>query len=298
MKTDKKKIAANFKSLFLPDLKNSKAKKFGGKFIVNKSNFYDCVVNLVTINEIDYEVESYWNSEIYKPLMDTVTKNNPLQQNLIMAFVLSVHFKVKNFCQSYCQAETDVERMKYKNNIVDLAQRLLYYIKNYGIDEILFRTQFIKGSVLDILSAYAHVLIYNKEFNKLKGLVQTIDSMEKMYGINENTPSYELICKIKGDYWLFSSYKDPKASLMQYERCYKILRSFHPKKPIILFNIAYCHFVNNDKKNALEYLNRCVHEFNNISQNNIAPDFYYRPNAINNKILLAKKMIDILNANK
>jgi len=293
-----KKIAANFKSLFLPDLKNSKAKKFGGKFIVNKSNFYDCVVNLVTINEIDYEVESYWNSEIYKPLMDTVTKNNPLQQNLIMAFVLSVHFKVKNFCQSYCQAETDVERMKYKNNIVDLAQRLLYYIKNYGIDEILFRTQFIKGSVLDILSAYAHVLIYNKEFNKLKGLVQTIDSMEKMYGINENTPSYELICKIKGDYWLFSSYKDPKASLMQYERCYKILRSFHPKKPIILFNIAYCHFVNNDKKNALEYLNRCVHEFNNISQNNIAPDFYYRPNAINNKILLAKKMIDILNANK
>ena len=35
-----KKIAANFKSLFLPDLKDSIKKKFGGKFIVNKSLFF------------------------------------------------------------------------------------------------------------------------------------------------------------------------------------------------------------------------------------------------------------------
>ena len=294
-----KKIAANFKSLFLPDLKDSIKKKFGGKFIVNKSNFYDCVVNLVTINNFDYEVETFWSKEVYDPLMKTVVNNNPLQQSSVMTFILSVHFKVKNFCQSYCQAENDKDQMKYKNNIAELAQRVLYYIKNYGVDEILFRTQFIKGAVLDILSAYAHVLIYNKEFNKLKGLVQTIDSMEKMYSINENTPSYELICKVKGDYWLFSNYKDPKASLMQYERCYKLLQSSHPKKPIILFNIAYCHFVNNDKKNALEYLNRCLHEFNRISEPIIvAADFYYRPNAINKKILLAKKMINILNDNK
>ena len=62
---------------------------------------------------------------------------------------------------------------------------------------------------------------------------------------------------------------------MHYEKGYKLLRSYHPKKPIILFNISYCHFVNKDKKNALDYLNRCVYEFNNISQKNIAPDFYY-----------------------
>ena len=230
--------------------------------------------------------------------MLTVEKNNPLQQNCVMTFVFSVHYQIKKFCQSYCQAENDKDQMKYKNNIAELAQRVLYYIKNYGDDEILFRTQFIKGAVLDIISAYAHVLIYNKEFNKLKGLVQTIDSMEKTYSINETTPSYELICKVKGDYWLFSNYKDPKASLLQYERCYKILQTSHPKKPIILFNIAYCHFVNNDKKNAIDYLNRCVHEFNSISQANIASDFYYRPNAINKKILLAKKMINILNSNQ
>ena len=61
------------------------------------------------------------------------------------------------------------------------------------------------------------------------------------------------------------------------------------KSLLILFKkIIYIKFIKN----------RCVHEFNNISQKNIAPDFYYRPNAINKKITLAKKMINILNANK
>ena len=291
-------IAANFKSLFLPDLKSSQIKKFGDKFIVNKSNFYNFVVNLVIINDVDIDVESFWNKEVYKPLISIVEKNNPLQQNCIMAFVLSMHYKVQKYCRSYCQEENDNQRIKYKNNIVELAQRLMFYLNNYGEDEILFRTQFIKSAVIDIISAYAHVLIYNKEFKQLKGLVQRIDSMEKTYGFNESTPSYDLICKIKGDFWLLSNFKDYQASIMQYQRGYRLLQSNHPKKPIILFNIAYCYYVSKDKKNALDYLNRCVYEFNHIPDKNVAPDFYYRPNAISKKILLAKKMINILNANK
>ena len=293
-----KNIAANFKSFFLPDLKHSESRKFGGKFIVNTSNFYNCVVNLVIINDMDYDVESFWSKEIYKPLYSTVENNNPLLQDSVMPFILSVHFKIKKFCQSYCQVENDNERIKYKNNIVVLAQLVLKYINNYGFDEILFRTQFIKGAVVDILSAYAHVLIYNKEYDRLKVLVQNIDKIEKALGINENTPSYELLYKIKGDFWLFSKYRDTKASIGFYEKGYKLLKTYHPKRPIILFNIAYCHMVNNDKKNALEYLNRCVKEFNDISSHNIASDFYYRPKAISKKVLIAKNLINILNANK
>ena len=60
----------------MPDLKNSEEKKFGGKFIVNKSNFYNFVVNLEIINNIDYDVETFWTKEIYTPLMTTVEKNN------------------------------------------------------------------------------------------------------------------------------------------------------------------------------------------------------------------------------
>ena len=128
--------------------------------------------------------------------------------------------------------------------------------------------------------------------------MQNIDKIEKALGINENTPSYELLYKIKGDFWLFSKYRDTKASIGFYEKGYKLLKTYHPKRPIILFNIAYCHMVNNDKKNALEYLNRCVKEFNDISSHNIASDFYYRPKAVSKKVLIAKNLINILNANK
>lgn len=293
-----KTVALNFKSFFLPELEKFDPNKPSSKFIINNSNFEKCIVNLLIINDMDYDVQKYWNEKIDNHLMSTVIKNNPLQQDSIMTFVLSMHYKIKKYCQSYCQSEDDNVRIKHKNNIVQLAQRLLYYLKNYGEDEILFRTQFIKGAIVDIISAYGHVLIYNKEFNQLKGLIQTIDSLERTFGINESTPSYDLICKIKGDYWLFSSLKDPNASIMHYERAYKYMRSSHPKKPIILFNIAYSYFVNNDHKNALDYLERCVHEFNSIAEKKIAADFYYRPKAINKKILLAKHMLNILNANK
>ena len=94
-KDKQKKVAANFKSLFLPDLTTSENKKFGGKFILNKSNFYNFIVNLVTINNMDYDVVSFWDKEVYKPLKSIVEKNNPLQQNCIMAFVLSLHYQVQ-----------------------------------------------------------------------------------------------------------------------------------------------------------------------------------------------------------
>ena len=57
----------------------------------------------MTINNIDYDIESFWNIQVYKPLIFIVEKNNPLQQNCIMAFMLSVHYEVDNYCQSYCQ---------------------------------------------------------------------------------------------------------------------------------------------------------------------------------------------------
>ena len=136
--------------------------------------------------------------------------------------------------------------------------------------------------------------IFNKNYEKLKNLVKLIDDFNKILKFNENTPSYELICKIKGDFWLFSSMKDINASLSFYDKANKIMPNYHPKKPILLFNMGYCHFLNNDKKKAIDFLNRCINEFNNAEQNRNSFDFYYRPNAMNQKVKIAKKMINLL----
>ena len=290
-----KEIAANFKSVFLPNLKTVQENKFKGQFIINESNFFDCVVNLNIINNMEYDTETFLKKEIYLPMLTTVTQNNPLQHKFVMTFILNVHNQINHFTESYC---TDFNKDTYKNKIIDLTEKTFSYVRNYGIDEPIFHTQFIKGVLLNIFSAYAHVILSNKDFNKLKNIVIFIDDLNKTLKFNENTPSYELLCKVKGDFWLFNSIKDIDASLSFYEKALKILPNSHPKKPIILFNMGYCHFLNNDKKKAVEYLSRCVNEFSNLEPNKSPFDFYYRPNALTQKVKTARKIINFITSGK
>ena len=286
-----KEIAANFKSAFLPDLKKVQQNKFIGQFIINESNFYECVVNLNIINNMEYDTETFLKKEIYLPMLTTVTQNNPLQHKYVMTFILNVHNQINHYTESYC---TDFNKDTYKDKIKDLTEKTLSYVRNYGIDEPIFHTQFIKGVLLNIFSAYAHVHLYNKDFNKLKNLIKFIDDLNKTLKFNENTPSYELLCKIKGDFWLFNSMRDINASISFYEKALKLLPNSHPKKPIILFNMGYCHFLNDDKKKAVDYLGRCINEFNNLEPNKSPFDFYYRPNALTQKVKTAKKIINLI----
>ena len=286
-----KEIAADFKSAFLSDLKKVQQNKFIGQFIINESNFYECVVNLNIINNMEYDTETFLKKEIYLPMLTTVTQNNPLQHKYVMTFILNVHNQINHYTESYC---TDFNKDIYKDKIKDLTEKTLSYVRNYGIDEPIFHTQFIKGVLLNIFSAYAHVHLYNKEFNKLKNLIKFIDDLNRTLKFNENTPSYELLCKIKGDFWLFNSMRDINASISFYEKALKLLPNSHPKKPIILFNMGYCHFLNDDKKKAVDYLGRCINEFNNLEPNKSPFDFYYRPNALTQKVKTAKKIINLI----
>ena len=290
-----KEIAANFKSYFLPDLNSAKNNNFKNQFIITESNFYNCVVNLDIINNMDYETETFWKKNVYEPLLSVVSQNNPLQHSAVVTFILSIHKQINHLIESYC---TDFYKDSYKNKIIELSEKTLAYIKNYYNDELFLHTQFVKGALIDIISAYAHIFLYNKEYNKMKNVVMFFDELNKVLKFNENTPSYELICKIKGDYWLFSNYKDIKASLVFYDKALQLLPNHHPKRPIILFNMGYCHFVNDNKKMAIEYLNRCVNEFNSVDLTNSPFDFYCRPNALSKKVNVSKRMISLMLENQ
>ena len=289
-----KEIAANFKSYFLPDLKSAKSDKFNNQFIINESNFYDCIVNLDIINNMDYDTDLFWKKEIFSPLLKTVNQKNPLQHKEVLTFILSVHSQINRYTESYL---TDGFNNSYKNKIIDLSEKTLDYVKTYCSDEVLFQTQFIKGALINIISAYAHIMLYNKDFDKMKNVVRLIDDLNITLKFNESTPSYELIYKIKGDFWLFGGFKDIKASLLSYEKVLKLLPDNHPKRPIILFNLGYCYFLNDNKIMAMEYLGRCINEFNVVEMNHINCDFYYRPNAISKKINVAERMTSLLSKN-
>ena len=290
-----KEIADNFKSHFLPDLNKLQNKKFNN-FIINESNFYDIVVNLNIINKMDHEMKNFWKNEIYIPMVNTINQNKSLQHNSVMTFILSVHNLINQYSEKYCidQNIENIDKDKYKSNIIDLTEKTLTFVKKFCSDENIFQTEFIKGALINIISSYAHAFLYNKDYNKIKKLINTIEDLNKILKFNENTPNYELLCKLKGDFWLFSSFKDIKASLSFYEMAIKLLPNNHPKKPIILFNMGYCHYLNKDKKKAVEYLNKCINEFNNVEKNHSCFEFYHRANVINKKIRVAQKMINLL----
>lgn len=290
--TNSKEAAVNFKSYFLPDLNKFQKNKFNN-FIINESNFYDIVVNLNIINKMDHEVKNFWKKEVYIPMINTINQNKSLEHNSVITFILSVHNLINQYSESYC-TEQNIDKDKYKNNIIVLTEKTLKFVKTFCSEEIIFQTEFIKGALINIISSYAHAFLYNKDYNKIKDLINTINDLNKILKFNEQTPNYELLCKLKGDFWLFSSYKDIKASLSLYEKAINLLPNNHPKKPIILFNMGYCHYLDKNKKKAIEYLNKCINEFNIVENNRSCFEFYNRANVINKKINVAKKMINLL----
>ena len=290
--TNSKEAAVNFKSYFLPDLNKFQKNKFNN-FIINESNFYDIVVNLNIINKMDHEMKNFWKKEVYIPMINTINQNKSLEHNSVITFILSVHNLINQYSESYC-TEQNIDKDKYKNNIIVLTEKTLKFVKTFCSEEIIFQTEFIKGALINIISSYAHAFLYNKDYNKIKILINTINDLNKILKFNEQTPNYELLCKLKGDFWLFSSYKDIKASLSLYEKAINLLPNNHPKKPIILFNMGYCHYLDKNKKKAIEYLNKCINEFNIVENNRSCFEFYNRANVINKKINVAKKMINLL----
>ena len=295
-KVDKQKeIAANFKSFFIPDLKLAQANKFKGQFIINESNFFDCIVNLNIINSQDYDVDSFLKKEIYLPMLNTVAQNNPLENKYVMTFILTMHNLINHFTEIYCTEEYN-NKDKYKKKINELCETTITYIRNYGVDSVIVHTQFIKSCIINIISTYANLLLNNKEFNQLKNLVKFIDDLSKSLKFSDSTPSFELIYKIKGDFWLFNTLKDINASITFYDKALKIMANYHPKRPVILFNIGYCYYENKDKRKSVDYLNRCINEFNNIEQNRSPFEFYYRANAMNQKVKIAKKIVNLLSS--
>ena len=290
--TNSNETADKFKSYFLPDLNKLQNKKFNN-YIINESNFNDIIVNLNIINKTDNETNNFYNNNIYFPMLNAINQKKTLQNNSVITFILSVHNLINQYSESYCTGKL-LDKDKYKNNIIDLTQKTLEFVKKICSDENIFQTEFIKGALINIISSYAHVFLYNKDYDKIKKLIKTIDDLNGILKFNAQTPNYELLCKIKGDFWLFSSLKDIKASLSFYEKAIKLFRNNHPKKPIILFNMGYCYYLNQNKKKAVEYLNKCIEEFNNVEKNPSSFEFYHRSNVINHKINVAKNMINLL----
>ncbi len=283
---DLKEVAASFRSNFLSNINRPV------NFIVTDMNQNDCIMNLNIINNMDHDISNLSRNLIEHYLSD-INRNNPLQINEVMTFIIGVHGLIKYLSESYCTDPAPLKQIEYKEKIIQNAEQVLSYVKSQIDNTFSFiNTDFIKSALIEIFSAYAHVFIYNNKLQDLQKAIILFDDISKKIGINEKIPSYDLVLKIKGDNWRFR--KDFPASCMYYESALKIMDKHNPRRGIVYFNLGCVYYFDNSRNKAIENLNRAINEFNNMTQNSELFDFYKRTDNINNKKVLAQRMIDLL----
>ena len=162
-----------------------------------------------------------------------VSANNPLQHSMLLTFIVGVHDIINRLSESYCTDSNSTKQNDYCNKIITYSQKVLIYVKNYADSQPLLECNFIKSIIIRILSAYAHVFLYKKDYEELRKAINFFDDLAKILNIKEKTPSYELFLKIRGDYMLSKRMYLEAISL--YNKAIEIMNFDSHKKAILNF---------------------------------------------------------------
>lgn len=256
-------IAKRFKSELLP---NNPEQLRPENFIVNKGNYNEC---LISVNGLLNSMNIADNSILInsRRLLDScvnnINTNTELKENMTITFIIGTQATICQLSEEYC-SDNNIRQSEKRNNIIKYSTAVLKYVKNKYKDEPYFKTDYIKTALIRIYSSYTHLFIYQKDLETVKKTMFTFDELSEKLGINETTPFYELVLKIKGDYCMLT--KDYKKSIGHYEKALRLMGESNPRKPVIYFNLGTLHYFNNNINGAIDNLNKCVNGFKNIEK--------------------------------
>ena len=283
---DMKTLTYDFQKNLLPDLNN----KSSSSYLVNNSNRDDIIINFKVVNNMNREI-SNTAKNILNNCVNELNKKGE-HNSIFLTFLVAVHDKVYCNAQSYISDTNEKMRKYYKTKICEYGNGALNLIYKYYDSEPLLNTKFAKTLLINIFSAYAHIFIYEKNFDALRKLINTIDDLKKNLKIEETLPAFALVNKIKGDLWFYK--KDYNASVLYYEKALELFESKSPKIAPMMFNLAYAYFLTGNKMKAKEYLNRCISEYNNLSMEKDIFGFIPDIESIKEKINSAQKLLEQL----
>ena len=280
-----KEIASFFRTLLPNNLQQSPNPQ---DFFVNNENKIDCIINLNAINNMDYNISSE-SQKIIDACVNSVKGKNPLQHSMVLTFIVGVHDIINRLTESYCTDSNTSKQKQYFEKILSYGENVFKYVETYADSQPLLECNFIKSLIIRIYSALAHIYIYNHDYENLKSRITSFDRIVKSLNIKEKTPSYELVLKIKADYWF--NKKDFSGASNLYKKALDIIDSDDPKRAVMFFNLGCAYFFDNNKNGAIENLNKCINCYRNVVQNKNTLDFYKRPGIIETKVNLADKLL-------
>ena len=283
---DLKTLAFDFQRSFIPDL----GSKSHLNYIINEENKDGIILDFKIINSMNSEIANCAKSILNKCVSEL--QNKTYQISTFLNFILAVHDKIYCNAESYISDPNEKMRNYYKMKLVDYAKGAYNFIYKLLDEEPLLYTEFVKTLIIDIFSANAHIYIYDKNYEELRILINTMDDLKKKLKIEESTPAFALVNKVKGDFWFHKM--DYKAAILYYEKCLNLLEKNNIKIPPILFNIGCSFFFLGDKNKAKQYLNRCISEYNNIFMEKNDFGYTFHKEIINKKIEQTKSLLDQL----
>jgi tetratricopeptide (TPR) repeat protein len=281
-----KEKASMFRGLFLPNDINSYPKT--GYFIINEKNRGDIVINLNAINNMDYSLSEFSTklTDYYKSI---VVKKQLMLSNQFLTFIVGIYDIINRLTESYCTDNNVNKRNDYINKIISNANVAFNYISSHKEDEPLLNTDFIKGIIINMQSTLIHCYFYMNSLDTAMKYIKFFDGLFKDLNIKENTTFYELVNKIKGDYWFKKG--DYSAAISYYENALKTFNNNDPRKAIVYFNLGCSYYMNNNKKSAVDNYNKCINAFRVFEYEKKTFNILVRQDIISKKVNLAKYLV-------
>ena len=190
-------------------------------------------MNLI-INEQAYALIDEYLSKINKP------DNNYISNDTILTFVVGIHDRIRYIIEQFLSDKNTKNEIGYKNQIVSNCDVFWNFLNSYVEKLPILRCNFIKGIIIKIFSSCSHIYFINKDFNKINQIMNYFDKLSNTVNINENTPFYELVLKVKGDFYFYQN--DYNNSISFYGHSAQLMNDKNPKKAIIYFNLGVLYY--------------------------------------------------------
>ena len=282
-----KEKAAKFRKEFV--LEGNKTSSID--YIINIENRDYIVVNLNSINNMDIFLNNF-EKEIIVKYENTISKNIPLKSNQFLAYLVSIHNKISRLSESYCTDVNVDKRKDYIKAINELHATIYNYVIINKGNEPLLECDFVKSMLIGIQQACVSANFGGKNLDKVKNLIIQFDKLKVELKINEKITSYELINKIKGDYWFKTG--DYLSAVSYYERTLEKMKNNDPKKPIVYFNLGTSYFFHRKFNKAIENLNNCINAYRVFEYEQKTYDVLIRRDAILKKVKSIKRLISLV----
>ena len=280
-----KEKAINFRNSFFQNKPEQKV----NNYFITLNNREEIIINLYALNNMDYNISIEANT-IMKKIIDITLNKKLLFPNQFLVFIISNHNNINRLSESYCTDCSKNKRKEYIKAINYYYNITFNYAKSVIYKEPLLDTDFIKSLLIEINASCAHANLFNNSIDMGKNIIKFFDDFSKKVCIKESTPSYELIYKIKGDYWFKN--RDYAASINYYQKVINKMKDNDPKKPIIYFNIGTAYYFNKNRKRAVEYLNQCIRAFRVFDNEKKTFNVITRKEIIAKKVKVAKYLIN------